>query len=351
MIGTVERCFSSARSPGFGAACVVLCLMLTGCAHSPTSSGDAGDFPVLTGEYLGQTPPGAEPEMFAPGIVSTSLYERDVAITPDGREIYFCVVVGNHDRSAIVVTRTEGGRWTPPQIAPFSGRHDDLEPKISPSGDKFFFISKRPRSTEGEPREDFDIWVTDRTDSGWGEPYNLGPPVNTDGAEYFPSVTRDGTLYLTRDTEGGRSTILRARLGAGGYEEPVALGPEVNSTAAQFNGFVAPDESYLVFGVMGRDDSVGGVDYYVSFRDEDDAWTGPINLGPMINTPSSLEYSPYVSPDGRFFFFMAARRTWEDDDDEGLTYERIRRIASQPGNGLPDIWWVDASFLERLRPD
>lgn len=349
----MQYLWTRCKSRGAVALSVLPCLVLFGCGREPAATQRAEPgFPLLTGEYLGQTPPGAEPELFAPGIVSTGLYERDVAMTPDGDELYFCIVLGNFDMSAIAVTRLENGRWSPPEVAPFSGRYDDLEPKISPDGRKLYFISKRPRDEGGEPRGDFDIWVIDRTADGWGEPYNLGPPVNTDGQEFFPSVTSDGTLYLTRDTEGGGSTVFRSRLVGGGYEEPVALGAEVNSTPAQFNSFVAPDESYLIFGAAGRDDSVGGVDYYISFRNADDSWAGPVNLGDKVNTPSNQEYSPYVSPDGRFFFFMSARPTWRDDAASSvLTYDRIREIVGGPGNGLPDIWWVDAAFLEQLRPD
>ena len=41
-------------------------------------------FPELRGDYLGQVPPGDEPEIFAPGILSTGLYTRDIAMTPEG---------------------------------------------------------------------------------------------------------------------------------------------------------------------------------------------------------------------------------------------------------------------------
>ena len=266
-------------------------------------------------------------------------------------ELYFSIVLGNYDRSVIMVTRVEAGRWKEPDVASFSGRFDDLEPAIAPDGERFFFISKRPHEIGGTPREDFDIWVMDRVGEGWGEPFSLGPPVNTDGREYFPSVTDDGTLYFTRDAEDGGSTILRSRTIEGDYQHPEPLGPQVNSVAAQFNSYVAPDESYLIFGAAGREDSVGGIDYYISFRAEDGTWLDPVNLGRTINTESSLEYSPYVTPDGRYFFFMAARPTWKDGQSaSALTYERIREIAAGPGNGLPDIWWVDAGFLEELRP-
>ena len=37
----------------------------------------------------------------------------------------------------------------------------------------------------------------------------------------------------------------------------------------------------------------------------------PVNLGPNINTPGGREYTPYVSPDGRYFFFMSTRAAAE----------------------------------------
>lgn len=38
-------------------------------------------FPVLTGKYLGQEPPGLEPELFAPGIISTNADKGWTAIS------------------------------------------------------------------------------------------------------------------------------------------------------------------------------------------------------------------------------------------------------------------------------
>lgn len=315
------------------------------------------EFPVLSGEYLGQTLPGAEPEIFAPGIVSTGMYTRDLAMTPDGNEIYFGVAVGGF--TVIMQTKSENGRWTKPEVAPFSAdpRYMNLEPFISPDGQRFYFLSNRPPAGgDLEPDEvgtwvNQDIWVMDRTGDGWGEPYNLGPPVNSDAAEYFPSVTSDGTIYFTRTPEGTReSYIYRSRLQNGSYTEPERLGAEVNSTMSQFNAFIAPDESYLILGVFGREDSRGSTDYYVVFRDRDDSWSGPINLGDRINTPRGGEFSPYVSPDGKYFLFMSTRTRSPEEFPEELTHSYLEEVYNGPRSGNCDIYWVDASFIEELRP-
>ena len=73
--------------------CVVgLCVVTAAC--SPMS-GDENSHTTVTpkhelrGPYLGQEPPGLEPRLFAPGVVSTGLATRDLAMTPDGDELYF----------------------------------------------------------------------------------------------------------------------------------------------------------------------------------------------------------------------------------------------------------------------
>ena len=84
---------------------VVVCGALGGCAGGAD----------LAGDYLGQEPPGAEARLFARGLVSTGMNDRDVAVSPDGDEIYFAVVEAPH--YSIVRMHRRGGRWHGPEIA------------------------------------------------------------------------------------------------------------------------------------------------------------------------------------------------------------------------------------------
>ena len=68
---------------------VVIIILLFSCIKN--SSQAQYSFPELSGPYLGQKPPGDTPELFAPGIISTAMYTRDITIMPDGKEIYFCI--------------------------------------------------------------------------------------------------------------------------------------------------------------------------------------------------------------------------------------------------------------------
>ncbi len=350
----MSRTASSSIVPPLLAAAVFLGYACTGPSPDPASQGPPRS--ELRGDYLGQPLPGSTPEVFAPGFVTTDMYTRDVAMTPDGSELYFGVLLGSI--SVIMEThRGPDGVWSEPEVAPFSrdSRFFNLEPHVSPDGGKILFLSTRVEYPTPEQLRNWssqDIWVADRVGSGWGEPYNLGPPVNTEHAEYFPSMTLDGTLYFTRGmSDGEGSYIYRARLVEGRYQEPERLGPGVNSTANQFNAFIAPDESYLILCTGDRDDTLGGADYYVTFRNQADEWSGPINLGPTINSSGTAEFSPYVSPDGRFFFFMASRPFDPAALPDTLSAGFLEEFYRMPGVRNPGIYWVDASFIQELRPE
>ena len=222
-------------------------------------------------------------------------------------------------------------------MAPFSGKHRDADPFITADGKQLYFISDRP--VDGKPKEDMDIWVMDRTKGGdWGEPRNLGAPVNTTASEWFPTLAANGTLYFGSGRPGGhgKTDLYRARRADGKFAEPENLGPSVNSAADEFEGCVAADESFLVFMAAGRPDSLGGGDLYISYQ-KDGKWTPAKNLGPKVNGPG-LEISPYLSPDGKYFFFSSARKA--EDIPAGKRPDR-------PRNGLGDIYQMDLSALAR----
>jgi hypothetical protein len=335
---------------------VVLLLFACASCSAPSVDDASKETVALVGPYLGQTPPGTEPELFAPGLVSTGMHTRDLAMSPGGDEIYFSIQAG--PLVTILGSRLADGVWTEPEVADFSSDPTvgNIEPHISPDGNRFFFVSNR--SADGSPLlkaergrwERADIWMMERAGDGWGPPVLLGPPVSTDALEYFPSSTADGTLYFTReDPESGRNYIYRARPEGDGYSEPERLPAQVNS-ANQFNSFIAPDESYLILGVFGREDSVGGTDYYVVFRNEEDTWSEPVNLGPVVNQARGEEWSPYVSPDGKYFFFMSGRQPYPADAPGRLTRDWLLDFHQGPESGNPAIYWMDAGFIDELRP-
>lgn len=318
------------------------------CSSTPEPTKTETSFPDLSGPYLGQALPDSVPELFAPGVVSTGMFTRDVAISSDEKEIYFCIAIGNYTYSTILYTKEVDGKWIAPEIVPFSGGPGvmDFEPALSADGSKLYFLSNRPDGDE--PVGDQDIWMVERTTGDWGVPQNLGEPVNTDGGEFFPSVTSDGTLYFTRNEKGSRlNQIFRSRWEDGAFLEPELLPAQVNCGTNRYNAFVAPDESYMIVPAVGMPDAYDGVDYYMVFRDENDNWSEPVNMGAEVNLDNARGWSPYVSPDGKQFFFMATRTNEIGEAD--WSYENLKTLYNSPGNGKADIYWVDAGFFRILK--
>jgi Tol biopolymer transport system component len=271
--------------------------------------------------YFGQELPGETPVLFAPGIVSTDQRELNSIFTPDGREFYFSIA--DSAGATVMVTRWADGVWTEPAPASFSSGHGEVDPFISPDGNRLFYGSRRPLHSE-EPEAGWQIWVVDRLASDWGEPQPLGGAVNSGERQIYPSIAADGTLYFQSIREGtlGESDIFFSRLEDGEYRQVENIGPPINSEYAEGDVYIAPAQDYVIFVSSDRPGGFGQGDLYISFRLPSDTWSMPMNLGSTINTERT-DYCPVVSPDGRYFFYTSGG----------------------------DVYWMEAGFIAELRKE
>lgn len=292
------------RKSFFGLMILSIVPFLSGTISSALeNNADLKPFQILKGEYLGQEKPGSEPEPFAPELLSKAL---GLSFSLDGKELYFASWGGN-PRAVIKFMKMENGQWTEPQTVPFSGKCMDWDLYLSPDGKRLYFSSVRPLEGPGEPK-DPDIWFVEKNDLGeWGEPENLGPPVNTEKDEVHPTVSSTGTIYFFAGYEEGfgSADLYRSKFSNGRYLKPENLGDTINSKYAEMDPFIAADESYLIFHSP-RPGGLGGNDLYISYRQKDGSLSKPINMGPQINSDKN-DYCGRVSPDGRFFFFKSLR--------------------------------------------
>ncbi len=303
-------------------------------------------------DYLGQAGPGDTPALFAPGVVSTDLGERDLAVSPDGDEIGWTLQGGGSFGNwfaTIVLMRREAGRWGPPHLAPFSGRFRDLEPCFSPDGRRLYFVSDRAAPADSA-KKDFDVWFVERTGDGWGPPRNAGPAVNTDQDEFYPSLPRDGALCFTATRAGGRGgeDIWRAPAQGEGFG-PAAPIDSVDTAAGEYNACVSPDGGTLVFGRDG--------DLFASFRRPDGSWSAGRRLEPPIDSPN-LDYCPSFSPDGRFLFWTSTRPPEIELPRTPPAFDALLASVPDPARRrllrtrlfpYEDVYWVSAAFLDRMR--
>ncbi|UJH67517.1 hypothetical protein [Allomuricauda sp. SCSIO 65647] len=285
------------------------------------------DFPELSGPYLGQKPPGLSAEVFSSEIISTvEGREMCSAFTENAKEFYFNAIYDG--TFSIFVTKEIDGKWTKPLPLHFSSAFIDRDFTISPDGRRIFFGSNRPRNKGESSLESLDIFFIQRKESGeWSNPVNLGPPVNSDFGENYPSVAANGNLYFfsCRQDGWGGCDLYLAPYEHKNYQEPILLNGNINSKMHDWDGYIAPDESYLIFSSKDRSDTLGTQDLYVSFKKEDNSWTKAKNLGIAVNSAYD-EICPSITLDGKYLFFTSRRR------------------------GKEDIYWVSSKVIEELKP-
>ena len=287
------------------------------------------------------------PMIFGEGIISSGDDESHPAFTPDGKTLYFLKNTPTFDHWTIVFSNYKDGKWGTPEVAPFSGQFSDADPFITSDGGRFFFISTR--SVDGKPKQDTDIWMMEKKNTGWGEPKHLGAQVNSSASEWLPTVSNDGTLYFGSDRAGGkgRTDIYRSELKNGTYEDPENIGDAINSTASEVEPCIAPDESFLIFAAAGRGDSKGAFDLYVSYN-KDGVWSKAESLGDLVNS-RGWDFSPMISPDGKYFFFTSNRSFTEQPLGKKLPYDELILRLRSPRNGLRDIYQIDIDQLKLKR--
>lgn len=239
-------------------------------------------------------------------------------------------------------------------------------PFISRDGKTFYMASTRPGGLGG-----IDIWVSTRAhlDQPWGNPVNVGAPVNSEADDFCPTIDRDGHRFFFVSRRailgscGGSDIYVTRFRNEGGFEQPVNLGCEVNSAFDEASPFPLPErrsgpvlyfsstrpglgvggdlyrsESHggvfgpaqLVSGVnsafddgqpnLRRDglelffystrpnaEALGGPDLYVATRaSTGDPWSMPVNLGPDVNSAAG-ETRPSLSWDGTTLYFGSTR--------------------------------------------
>jgi hypothetical protein len=319
----------------------------------------------LTGSYLGQTPPGDVPELFAPGVVADIFREHgSAAFTPDGKEVFWTrqvhTMTESGERSRLVVAmhmKQENGVWTQPKPAPFNLDRWNFITYISPDGKRLYFDSTRPINDEGESQRR--SWIVDKKDDAWGEPRLFTELDKWDMTFSKVQVTANGNIYFQSTYpkpalpyESWGVGFFRSKLVDGDYQKPEMLDSSINTaTNLDYAFHIDPNEEFIIF-ASDRPGGYSSLDLYISYRQANDSWGEAINLGEKINT-HGIDGSdwPFLSPDSKYLFFMTTVKPKNDIDINQYTYDELRESQLSITNGDSKIHWVNTSFIEELKPE
>ncbi|MEW6470479.1 MAG: hypothetical protein AB1458_16320 [Bacteroidota bacterium] len=144
----------------------------------------------------------SEPELMKGGVESPA-WEGSVSMSNDERTIYFSSERegGFGGKDIYKATLQDDGTWGDVQNLgiEINTEYDDDAPFIHPSGLFLVFSSKGHNSMGG-----YDIFRSDLKDSAWGEPFNVGYPINTPGDDIYYVLAADGQRgYYASGKQGG----------------------------------------------------------------------------------------------------------------------------------------------------
>lgn len=167
--------------------------------------------------------------------LNTADNEGAQSISVDGKLMYYtaCSRSDGKGRCDIYVSRNTKDGWSEGINieSPVNSKYWEAQPSISPDGKTLYFVSNR----EGGLGQK-DIWYSNMRDDGtWSKPVNLGENINTSGVEQSPFIHPDNkTLYFSSEGRigmGGFDIYKVTKNSDGTWGEPVNLGYPINTVA------------------------------------------------------------------------------------------------------------------------
>ena len=280
------------------------------------------------------------PVAFVPESLGTTVNTKDDEyvnmLSFDGLQLLFTCKIPMGDgyfKEYLFVALKDGEEWSEPQLLDFSDFPDNVDPGaafISADGKKLYLTGC------GWLRDSScDIYVSELKEGRWGMPKRLEGSLNTNSWESQPCVSGDGReLYFVSRRSGDADIYRCVRNADGMWGEPQNLGEPINTKGTEMAPFLHPDGHTLYFS-SDKHIGMGGYDLFMSRRGEDGRWQEPVNLGFPINTDGD-EINFFVAADGKTAFISSQREGGFGGYDI-YTFELPEEIRSDSANYLSSV--------------
>ena len=248
-------------------------------------------------DYLGQTPPQAEPVVFAPGIISVEgRFDMGFTMSPDGKTMAFGVAhESDTNQNNIYFLRKSEQGWSEPTLQPLANNRNVFFPMFGPKGEQFYYARAIPGA-------DTDIYAGSYSNGKVVDDYSLADSINSQYREAGHGLAQDGLFLFTSNRDqaqpwGGDIYTLVDSLNQTYVKKVKSL----SSFYDEESLFLSPDGDYVIFQSW-RPEFESKHDLYISYRTDHSDWTEPKRLPNSINSPE-IEQRPFVSPDKKYLFF------------------------------------------------
>ncbi len=243
------------------------------------------------------------------GINSTA---NDLApeLSKDGLSLYFAsnrpLGLGANDLYVAQRASVDDPWGAPVNLTKLNSAFGDAGPHLTRDGHYLYFTSAR--LTGGLGNDIFVTWRADvHDDFAWGEPVNIGAPINTAESELGPS-SWGREFYFWRGPPTPTSIpgdIYLSEMRGDSFGEPTLVAA-LNSTSHDEKPAIRFDGREILLS-SDRLGGVGGIDLWGAMRQGNGRdWTTPMPLGPVVNSTAN-DRRPALSADGTMLFFDSAR--------------------------------------------
>lgn len=210
------------------------------------------------------------PEAFLKNTIFNS-NESTAILTKDGLTLYFTrnnFKKNQQKKNAkdevslkIYTAHFKNGKWTDVMELPFnSDYYNCAHPALSADEKTLYFTSNMP-GTMGQS----DLYRVAILENGtFGTPENLGNTINTEGRETFPFLSATGELYFASDGHlglGGLDVFVSKKNEDASFSKPINLGNPINTAYDDF-AYVLNSETRVGYFSSNRPGGKGSDDLY-----------------------------------------------------------------------------------------
>ncbi len=179
-------------------------------------------------------------------------------------------------------------------------------------------------------------------------PIKLSDNINTDFAEYLPSLTADEqTMVFTRKVNGQEDFFI-CKKSEDGWRLARSM-DDINTPANEGAQSISADGKFLVFTACNRPDGLGSCDLYFS-EVKNRRWTKPKNIGAPINS-RGWDSQPSISADGKTLFFASDRGGSEGEQDIWYAKRKEDGSWNTPKNAGDNINTPNSDQSPFIHPD
>ena len=269
---------------------------------------DNHDYRLLLATLQAASPVLSKPTPLGSAVNSPKGNEYAPVISADGNTLYFAAKdrpdnIGGED---VFVSHRKGGKWGPATIEMDLSHTYGNEAPVSVTTDGTTLLLFQNGV----------IYQADRTANGWRN-HRLPDIINSSTWQADATLAANGRLMLwaasgRTDREADSSVNIYASLldSNGRWGEPFELGPAINTPFDERSPLLHPDMHTLYFCSEGHG-SLGQMDLYMSTRLSDSSWTHwsqPVNIGKTFNTTGD-DWGYKITTDGTKAYFAKQDRS------------------------------------------